>query len=300
MKRCPTCNRTFDDPALAFCTADGTPLVADAPAYQQPPPQPPQPPQYQPAGQQFYPQPQPQMSFGQQPAGRSAGFARTAFILGLISLFLFLLAMLRMLMRWAAFRYNASTPTDIAFWAMFVIGFLLLLLAILLGLIGLIQSFRNPARYGGKALAFLGPFLGVLAAVITLSVFSYARMKAPSPIYTTYNYNSNTYSSNSNTYSSNSRTYSSNSSTNSSGSSSSSTMTEDDKYKLFFAASKTGDQKLTLQVYQKLGIFDQNGMPGADYKQFLVGSFAWALKNTAFIQSINSPDKARDYVNSHM
>ena len=40
MKRCPTCNRTYNDPALAFCPADGTPLVADAPAYQQPAPQP--------------------------------------------------------------------------------------------------------------------------------------------------------------------------------------------------------------------------------------------------------------------
>jgi hypothetical protein len=297
MKRCPTCNRTFDDPALAFCTADGTPLVADAPAYQQPPPQQPQQPQqpqYQPAGQQFYPPPPPQMSFGQQPAGRSAGFAKTAFILGLISLFLFLLAMLRMLMRWAAFRYNASTPTDIAFWAMFTIGFLLLLLAMLLGLIGLIQSFRNPARYGGKALAFLGPFLGVLAAVITLSVFSYARMKAPTQVYT---YNTNTYS-NSNTYSSNSNTYSSNSNA---SKPSSSAMTDDERYKLFFAASKTGDKQLALRAFQKIGIVDQSGMPTSEYKSFLAGSFAWALKNTDFIQTtIPTADKARDYVNSHM
>lgn len=36
MKRCPTCNRTFDDP-INFCLTDGTPLVAEAPA---PPPQP--------------------------------------------------------------------------------------------------------------------------------------------------------------------------------------------------------------------------------------------------------------------
>jgi Domain of unknown function (DUF4440) len=27
MKRCPTCNRTFTDPTLSFCTDDGTPLV---------------------------------------------------------------------------------------------------------------------------------------------------------------------------------------------------------------------------------------------------------------------------------
>jgi hypothetical protein len=27
MKRCPTCNRTFTDQTLSFCTEDGTPLV---------------------------------------------------------------------------------------------------------------------------------------------------------------------------------------------------------------------------------------------------------------------------------
>lgn len=27
MKRCPTCNRTFNDPSLSFCIEDGTPLV---------------------------------------------------------------------------------------------------------------------------------------------------------------------------------------------------------------------------------------------------------------------------------
>lgn len=293
MKRCPTCNRTFNDPALGFCTADGTPLVADAPAYQQPPQ-----PQYPPAGQQYYPQQQPQMSFGQQAAARSAGFARAALIFGLISFVFFVVALLRMLMRWAAFRYNGYTPTDVAFWATFVIGFLLLLLAILLGLIGLIQSLRNPARYGGKALAFLGPFLGVLAALLTIGVFSYARMKAPSPTYTTYTYNSNTYSSNSNTYSSNSNAYSSNSSTNSSHSSSA--MSDDDRYRLFYAASKTGDQKLILQCYQKIGLFDQNGRPSEGYKDFIKGSFSWAMRDTAFIQSMSTPDKAREYVMAHL
>jgi hypothetical protein len=33
MKRCPTCNQTFSDPNLTFCTADGTPLIkTEAPA----------------------------------------------------------------------------------------------------------------------------------------------------------------------------------------------------------------------------------------------------------------------------
>src|ERR1700675_2401544 len=33
MKRCPTCNRTFTDQTLSFCTEDGTPLVqSEAPS----------------------------------------------------------------------------------------------------------------------------------------------------------------------------------------------------------------------------------------------------------------------------
>jgi hypothetical protein len=41
MKRCPTCNRTYTDPNLTFCTDDGTPLTTiegadDAPPYRPP------------------------------------------------------------------------------------------------------------------------------------------------------------------------------------------------------------------------------------------------------------------------
>jgi hypothetical protein len=38
MKRCPTCNRTFEEDWLAFCTQDGTTLVDDSPARADEPP----------------------------------------------------------------------------------------------------------------------------------------------------------------------------------------------------------------------------------------------------------------------
>jgi hypothetical protein len=38
MKRCPTCNRTFEEDWLAFCTQDGTTLVDDSPAKANEPP----------------------------------------------------------------------------------------------------------------------------------------------------------------------------------------------------------------------------------------------------------------------
>ena len=71
MKRCPTCNRTFDEDWLAFCTQDGTTLVEEtasqpsepAPTILAPPPPPPAGDWQQPSGGigsgQFQPQPVP-------------------------------------------------------------------------------------------------------------------------------------------------------------------------------------------------------------------------------------------------
>ena len=71
MKSCPTCNRTFDEDWLAFCTQDGTTLVEEsssqprepAPTILAPPPQPPAGDWQQPSGGigsgQFQPQPVP-------------------------------------------------------------------------------------------------------------------------------------------------------------------------------------------------------------------------------------------------
>src|SRR5262245_53293821 len=38
MKRCPTCNRTFEEDWLAFCTQDGTTLIDESPAKKDEPP----------------------------------------------------------------------------------------------------------------------------------------------------------------------------------------------------------------------------------------------------------------------
>jgi|SRR5882724_3761830 len=38
MKRCPTCNQTFDEEWLSFCTIDGTALVESGPLRSEPPP----------------------------------------------------------------------------------------------------------------------------------------------------------------------------------------------------------------------------------------------------------------------
>ena len=38
MRRCPTCNQTFEEEWLSFCTQDGTTLIDDSPESSQPPP----------------------------------------------------------------------------------------------------------------------------------------------------------------------------------------------------------------------------------------------------------------------
>jgi hypothetical protein len=91
MKRCPTCNRTFEEDWLAFCTQDGTTLVEDSPAKaDEPPPTilaPPPPPAggwKQPSGDlgsgQFQPQPsQPPPPPQPNYASPSGGFGSAQF-----------------------------------------------------------------------------------------------------------------------------------------------------------------------------------------------------------------------------
>ena len=82
-----------------------------------------------------------------------------------------------------------------------------------------------------------------------------------------------------------------------SGSDSSSSMSDDDKHKLFQAAGITKDNDLILKVIKKLGF----GLgTGTDYQDFIKAHFPWALKNFEFIRSVNTPEKARAYVDEHM
>ena len=76
-------------------------------------------------------------------------------------------------------------------------------------------------------------------------------------------------------------------------------MSDDDKHRLYQAAAQTGDQELIRRVSVKLGLMDEDFTPGATYQQFLSEHVEWVLRNTAFIGTINSPEKARAYVNEH-
>jgi hypothetical protein len=78
---------------------------------------------------------------------------------------------------------------------------------------------------------------------------------------------------------------------------SSSSMSEDDKHKLYQAAGMTKDNASMLRVIRKVGLGDGTG---SDHQQFIKEHFAWAMKNLAFIQSVNTPETARAYVEAHI
>ncbi len=138
-----------------------------------------------------------------------------------------------------------------------------------------------------------GGCLGLILLVIICAVLIGAGViKAPG-IYSpssnsNYNYNSNR-NSNYNT--------NANDNVNSSSDTSSSSMSEDDKHKLYQAAGMTKDNALMLRAIRKVGLGDGTG---SDHQAFIKEHFAWAMKNLAFIQSVNTPETARAYVEAHI
>src|SRR5688572_30708858 len=88
---------------------------------------------------------------------------------------------------------------------------------------------------------------------------------------------------------------------NSSGSSTSvASMLEDDKHKLYQAATMTGDAELAKRVSIKLGLLNDDNTATDYYEQFITDHIEWAPRNLKFIQSIGTPDKARAYVDLNL
>ena len=138
-----------------------------------------------------------------------------------------------------------------------------------------------------------GGCLGLIFLVILFAVLVVAGViKAPG-LYNpdrSSNYNSN-YNRNSNYNSNLNRNSNSNSST------SSSTMSDDDKHKLFQAAGATKDDQLILKVLAKIGF--PNGS-GDGYDKFMEAHVFWALENFKFMDTVNTPEKGRAYVEAHL
>jgi hypothetical protein len=151
MKRCPTCNKTFDEEWLAFCTEDGSTLIemSSAPSASEPPPtvripaaadtnpsgRPPfdlpgsyNPPQ--PVTPGWRPPPPPPMQVG---AGQKQGLAVASLVLGIFSVTI----------GWCCSAGLLTAPV-----------------AIVLGIVSLVQIKNDPVRNTGKPLSIIGTALG--------------------------------------------------------------------------------------------------------------------------------------------
>jgi len=90
------------------------------------------------------------------------------------------------------------------------------------------------------------------------------------------------------------------SSSSTSSSRSASSLSNDEKHKLFQAASQTGDSKLVQRVLVKVGLLHSDFTPTEDYQSFMGEHISWAVENADFITSISDPAKAKAYVDEHM
>jgi hypothetical protein len=91
-----------------------------------------------------------------------------------------------------------------------------------------------------------------------------------------------------------------NSNTTSPSPGSSTPLSEENRHRLFQAASTTSDQDMIKRVNRKLGLVDANDVPNERYAGFLKDHLTWIFSNTDWLKSIDTPEKARAYVNQHI
>ena len=87
---------------------------------------------------------------------------------------------------------------------------------------------------------------------------------------------------------------------NSSSSATATRMSDDDKHKLYHAATVTKDTDTMARVWKRLGLTDADGTPNEDYREFAKEHIGWLFRNTDFMQEMNSEEKARAYVYAHI
>jgi hypothetical protein len=85
----------------------------------------------------------------------------------------------------------------------------------------------------------------------------------------------------------------------SSDSSSTNGMSDDDKHRLYQAASMTGDTEMLRRVSVKLGLMNPDFTTSGRYLSFVRDHVSWALRNGEFISSLDTKEKAAAYVNEH-
>ncbi|HEX6188540.1 MAG TPA: DUF4190 domain-containing protein [Pyrinomonadaceae bacterium] len=301
MKRCPTCNRTYTDESLLFCADDGTQLVTEsAPAepFNAPP-------SSQPTIA-FNPTTPPPASSYQRTPKKKKWLAVIALAFGLLALPFLLYSLSQPLLWEYGFRTLRLERLLVSLWGVATLfGTVLMILSVIVGAIALVLSMRQPARYGGKGLAVVGPVLSILLMVLVVGAFAFRRMQGPNRYDIDIASNSND-NSNSNWNRSGNSNSASNSNSNATASDStdeadvSTDMSERDKYRLFYAAAKSGDTSLQQRAAKKVGIVDSSGMPSSNSESFTKGMINWAFTDSAWVQTMDTPAKARAYAEERL
>lgn len=180
------------------------------------------------------------------------------------------------------------------------------LLAVILGALALFFAITKAAHWAGKGPAIAAIVLGLAGGVTSALMNATSEVKYYGSSNSNRSANSN--NSNSSTTASNrngSTTHGSNSNDNTtnhnmgSTTTSGSSMTEDEKYRIFYAAGKTNDRALQTEIAELIGIIDSGGQPTDYYQSFISGSYAWALRDRSFPPTVDTEAKARAYVAAH-
>ena len=129
--------------------------------------------------------------------------------------------------------------------------------------------------------------VGLLVLLVVGAAFYYLSLRPPPESNTNSRYNSN-------------RSSDQNSNTTRSAPNRPSSLSEDTRHKLFQAASSTYDQEMIKRVNRKLGLLDANDVPNERYAGFLKDHLRWIFNNSDWLKSIDTPEKARAYVNEHI
>ncbi|HKO35918.1 MAG TPA: hypothetical protein VJV21_05525 [Pyrinomonadaceae bacterium] len=303
MKRCTICNRTYTDESLLFCADDGTQLVSEA--------APAEPFNASPSSQPtiaFSPTPPPPASSYQPTPKKRKWLAVIALALGLLALPFLLYSLSQPILSEFAFRNAPIDRLVVSLWGIGTLfGTILMILSLIAAGIAIVLSIKQPARYGGKGLAMVGPVLSILLMVLVIGAFAFRRSQGSTFDELTSNSNSNSNdNSNYNWNRSDNDNLAAN--TNSSSTSSDSTdesadssnMSETDKYRLFYAAAKSGDTSLQQRAAKKVGIVDSGGMPTSTYQSFTKGMINWAFTDSAWVQTMDTPAKARAYAEARL
>jgi hypothetical protein len=126
--------------------------------------------------------------------------------------------------------------------------------------------------------------LGLIVVVLAAGFIYWSYRKAPGPVDVNISSPSSDHNSN----------------TTNSAPGSSSSLSEDNRHKLFQAASATHDNELMKKVNKKLGLLDADGTPNKTYAEFVKDHIVWIFRNTDWITEYNTPEKARAYVDEHI